>query len=132
MKTTTILSAAIISATALTASAYAQNKPMVPGSETTQDTMQNNSRENVANDGAMTNMDAPKVEGSETILPGSTGNQDLQDAQTRDSVAAGTDAMGTTTGDTGMKNGAMDNAENPSAESNSDNTASPMETQGAK
>lgn len=132
MKTTTIISAALFSVTAMTASAFAQNEPVVPGSETTQQTIQNETRENVAQDsGTMT--DAPPVANSEKIVPGSESDTELNEAATRDSIAAGTDAMGTTTGpdSTEMKNGSMDNAENPSAEDNSDETASPMEMQQA-
>lgn len=133
MKTLTIISAAALSLAAMGASANAQNKPIVPGSEATSTAVQNQSRENVRQEQPST-MDSAPVESSETIVPGSDSDIDLQEAETRNDVAAGTDAMGTTAGGDGSvatSNGSMDNAENPSAEANSTETASPMEMQKA-
>ncbi len=99
MKNASIFSAAIIGASILAVSAYAQDAaPKIPGSETIIEENEAATRDAVAdNPGAATG--AAEVDATtETLVPGSEAQIQLNEAMERDTVAAGIE--GETTGET--------------------------------
>ncbi len=98
MKNASIFSAAVIGASILTVSAYAQDAaPKIPGSETIIEENEAATRDAVADnpDAATGATEADAT--TETLVPGSEAQIQLNEATERDTVAAGT--TGETTGE---------------------------------
>ena len=99
MNKTAFFAAAIVGMSALSGSAFAQSKTVVPGNQVGK-TSEVTGQGAMKSDTGTTGMDAPVANSSqETIVPGNTQEIQNNDAEVRKSVAAGTDAMAPANGD---------------------------------